>query len=209
MEAELLVDAVLAYQPTPIEEPLACRRSKSEYGLTLWRPRTRIPRAATLDADRRRALVSWARQHDALIIEDDYDAEFATTAFRSGRRRASLRTGSCTSDVPARPCLRRCGLGGSRPPSPGSGAFEREKRFDDMGSALLEQPMCRHAVLLAPPSLQRRDLRGAHRLLAALAHVVDDLPPSAREVRDHIARNALDVGHPVLDSRPLNPPIAR
>ena len=39
-------------------------------------PAHSYPTGATLDTRRRRDLVAWARRRDALIIEDDYDAEF-------------------------------------------------------------------------------------------------------------------------------------
>jgi GntR family transcriptional regulator/MocR family aminotransferase len=35
-----------------------------------------FPTGAVLPAERRAALVSWAARHDAVIVEDDYDAEF-------------------------------------------------------------------------------------------------------------------------------------
>jgi hypothetical protein len=86
---------------------------------------------------------------------------------RSCSSTQSSHTGSCTSDVPARPCLRPCGLGGSRTASPWIRAFEREKRFDDMGSALLEQiafarfvesgDFARHLRRVRPLSRSRRD----------------------------------------------------
>src|SRR5215217_6060346 len=39
-------------------------------------PAHSYPTGGTLDADRRAQLVDWAERRDALIIEDDYDAEF-------------------------------------------------------------------------------------------------------------------------------------
>ncbi|MGB2130672.1 MAG: PLP-dependent aminotransferase family protein, partial [Marinobacterium sp.] len=39
-------------------------------------PSHQFPSGATLSLDRRLALIEWARQHNAWIIEDDYDSEF-------------------------------------------------------------------------------------------------------------------------------------
>ncbi|HXQ61872.1 MAG TPA: PLP-dependent aminotransferase family protein [Acidimicrobiales bacterium] len=39
-------------------------------------PAHQYPTGATLSADRRTAWINWARTHDAVLIEDDYDGEF-------------------------------------------------------------------------------------------------------------------------------------
>jgi GntR family transcriptional regulator / MocR family aminotransferase len=39
-------------------------------------PAHQFPTGAVLSGARRRQLLDWSRQHDALVIEDDYDAEF-------------------------------------------------------------------------------------------------------------------------------------
>jgi GntR family transcriptional regulator/MocR family aminotransferase len=42
----------------------------------LLTPAHQYPTGATLSADRRALWINWARDHDALLIEDDYDGEF-------------------------------------------------------------------------------------------------------------------------------------
>jgi GntR family transcriptional regulator/MocR family aminotransferase len=42
----------------------------------LLTPAHQYPTGATLSADRRAAWIGWARDHDAVLIEDDYDGEF-------------------------------------------------------------------------------------------------------------------------------------
>jgi GntR family transcriptional regulator/MocR family aminotransferase len=42
----------------------------------LLTPAHQFPTGAVLAAERRAALLQWAEEHDALIIEDDYDAEY-------------------------------------------------------------------------------------------------------------------------------------
>jgi GntR family transcriptional regulator/MocR family aminotransferase len=45
-------------------------------GAVLVTPAHQFPTGAALAPDRRTALLAWAQEHDALVIEDDYDAEF-------------------------------------------------------------------------------------------------------------------------------------
>ena len=102
-------------------------------------PAHSYPTGATLDTGRRRDLVAWARRHDALIIEDDYDAEFRYDRFPIGALQGLapdhvVYLGSASKTVS--PALR---LGWAAAPPALSAALEREKRLDDMGSGLLEQ----------------------------------------------------------------------
>jgi GntR family transcriptional regulator/MocR family aminotransferase len=48
----------------------------SAAGAVLVTPAHQYPLGVTMSADRRTALVDWARSHQAVIIEDDYDGEF-------------------------------------------------------------------------------------------------------------------------------------
>ena len=48
----------------------------SRAGAALVTPAHQYPLGVTMSADRRIALLEWARRHQALIIEDDYDGEF-------------------------------------------------------------------------------------------------------------------------------------
>jgi GntR family transcriptional regulator/MocR family aminotransferase len=47
-----------------------------EADAVLVTPAHQFPTGAVLSGARRRRLLDWSRQHDALVIEDDYDAEF-------------------------------------------------------------------------------------------------------------------------------------
>jgi GntR family transcriptional regulator/MocR family aminotransferase len=49
--------------------------SGSQAKLAFVTPSNQFPQGGTLPLDRRLALLQWAQQHDALIIEDDYDGE--------------------------------------------------------------------------------------------------------------------------------------
>ncbi len=102
-------------------------------------PAHSYPTGATLGTDRRHELVNWARERGAVVIEDDYDAEFRYDRTPIGAlqglapERIVYIGGASKTFTPA---LR---LGWMALPENLVGPVEREKRFDDMGSPLLEQ----------------------------------------------------------------------
>lgn len=112
---------------------------EADVAAVLVAPAHSYPTGATLDPDRRRRLIAWARRNDALIIEDDYDAEFrydrVPVAALQGLASERVVYIGCASKTVS-PALR---LGWVAAPAGLQEAVEREKRFDDMGSALLEQ----------------------------------------------------------------------
>jgi GntR family transcriptional regulator/MocR family aminotransferase len=68
----------LAVRPVPVDSEglitdLLPRRHGAAVVVT---PAHQFPTGAVLSATRRNELVAWARRHDGLIVEDDYDAEF-------------------------------------------------------------------------------------------------------------------------------------
>ena len=65
------------------------------------------------------------------------------------------------------------------------------------------QPRDRHVVVLAPSGLERRDLRRAGAAPAALAHLLDDLGPTAREVLADLGVDPGDLGDSLINRRPL------
>jgi GntR family transcriptional regulator / MocR family aminotransferase len=111
----------------------------ADVGAVLVAPAHSYPTGVVLDARRRRALVAWAHRRDALIIEDDYDAEFRYDRVPVGALQGLapervVYIGSASKTVT--PALR---LGWVAAPSQLNDRLEREKRLDDMGSSLLEQ----------------------------------------------------------------------
>lgn len=58
-------------------------------------PAHQWPTGVVLAPDRRQALVAWARQRTAVLIEDDYDAEFRYDREPVGALQAWPRTASC------------------------------------------------------------------------------------------------------------------
>ncbi|HTT86897.1 MAG TPA: PLP-dependent aminotransferase family protein [Acidimicrobiales bacterium] len=49
---------------------------RGEVGAAVLTPAHQYPTGVTLSAERRAAWVAWARRHEAVLIEDDYDGEF-------------------------------------------------------------------------------------------------------------------------------------
>lgn len=64
--------------PVPVDDDGLCvdQLERSEADAVLVTPAHQYPMGGVLSAERRGALVDWARRRGAWIIEDDYDAEF-------------------------------------------------------------------------------------------------------------------------------------
>ena len=110
-----------------------------DFDAVLVAPAHSYPAGGTLDASRRRDLLELARRRDAVIVEDDYDAEFRYDRLPVGALQGLapdrvVYIGTASKTVS--PSLR---LGWLAAPAILIDAIEREKRFDDMGSGLLEQ----------------------------------------------------------------------
>jgi GntR family transcriptional regulator/MocR family aminotransferase len=97
------------------------------------------PTGATMSAARRSALLDWSRHQDALVIEDDYDAEFRydrtpISSLQGLEPDRVVYIGGVSKTLS--PALR---LGWMALPDRLLRPVSREKWFDDMGSPLLEQ----------------------------------------------------------------------
>ena len=57
-------------------EGLIIERIPSEVSVICLCPSHQFPTGVTMSGPRRKALIDWARKHEAVIIEDDYDGEF-------------------------------------------------------------------------------------------------------------------------------------
>jgi GntR family transcriptional regulator/MocR family aminotransferase len=102
-------------------------------------PAHQFPSGVTLAAERRDALLEWARQSDATIIEDDYDADFRydgepLPALQSIDPERVITIGSLSKTFA--PALR---LGWILAPRELAGAAARLKERMDNGSPMLEQ----------------------------------------------------------------------
>jgi GntR family transcriptional regulator/MocR family aminotransferase len=162
--------------PIPVDDgglDVAALAPHDDLSAVFLAPAHSYPSGATLAGARRRALVSWARERGALVIEDDYDAEFRYDRVPIGAlqglapERVVFIGGASKTFTPA---LRLAWM--ALPPHL-VGRVEREKRYDDMGSPLLEQ--LAFARFLGSGAFARyRGRRDA--TIAALA----DLVPEAR-----------------------------
>ncbi|HEY6279984.1 MAG TPA: PLP-dependent aminotransferase family protein [Streptosporangiaceae bacterium] len=142
--------------------------------VTVVTPAHQSPTGVVLAAERRHALVDWARRHDAFIVEDDYDSEF-----RYDREPVGLLQGLApgrvftigTASKALAPAVR---LGWVLAPPPLADPVAAEKQISDRGSSTLDQLAL--AALLESGRYDRhlRRMRGIYarrraRLIAALA----------------------------------------
>jgi GntR family transcriptional regulator / MocR family aminotransferase len=102
-------------------------------------PAHQTPTGVVMTPERRHALLAWARDHDAIVIEDDYDSEFrydrepiGTLQGLAPDRVALL--GSVSKSLA--PALR---LGWIACPPRLAAPVAREKRYDDRGCPALDQ----------------------------------------------------------------------
>jgi GntR family transcriptional regulator/MocR family aminotransferase len=130
-------------------------------------PAHSYPSGGTLDASRRHALITWAGRTGAIIIEDDYDAEFRYDrqpigALQGLAPEQVVHIGSASKTLT--PALR---LGWMAAPEALMDDLEQEKLYDDMGSNLLDQlafarfvdsgDFSRHLRRVRPTYRARRD----------------------------------------------------
>lgn len=127
--------------PVPVDAGGLCleRLEDLDVDAVLVAPAHSYPSGAILDAGRRHGLIAWAARRDALIIEDDYDAEFRYDRTPAGALQGLapervIYIGSASKTVS--PALR---LGWVAAPTDRYDAIVDEKYLDDMGSPLLEQ----------------------------------------------------------------------
>jgi GntR family transcriptional regulator/MocR family aminotransferase len=76
--SETATDAGLLTHPIPVDEQgmVVERLWHEQLDAVALAPAHQFPTGTVLSAARRLVLVEWARTHDALIVEDDYDAEY-------------------------------------------------------------------------------------------------------------------------------------
>jgi GntR family transcriptional regulator / MocR family aminotransferase len=185
-------------------------------------PAHQFPTGTVLAAERRGALVAWAQRLNAVIVEDDYDAEYRYDREPIGAVQGLapdrvVYAGSASKTLA--PALR---LGWLVLPAWLTNAVAEQKALDDLASPALEQ--LAFAELLADGGVDqhlrrnrvryraRRDALvaalGVHapqvrvRGIAAGLHAVAELPPQAEEARVAAAARRRSVGvYPMRDYR--------
>ncbi|MDP2713030.1 MAG: PLP-dependent aminotransferase family protein [Solirubrobacteraceae bacterium] len=77
--AETAGEAGLAVAPMPLDEDgliTARLRDRADVDAVAVAPAHQYPTGAVLSPARRAELVTWAHEHEAIVVEDDYDAEY-------------------------------------------------------------------------------------------------------------------------------------
>ena len=169
--------------PIPVDEHGIdpARLEDADVAAVLVAPAHSYPTGGTLDGHRRHDLIAWSRGRDALVIEDDYDAEFRYDGQPVGALQGLapdrvVYIGSASKTVS--PALR---LGWLAAPGDLIAPIEREKRFDDMGSGLLEQLAFARFVDSGRLARFLRRVRPVYRARRdATIAALDELLPEAR-----------------------------
>jgi GntR family transcriptional regulator / MocR family aminotransferase len=91
---EVAVAAGLAIRPVPVDGHGILADLPGDAGAVIVTPAHQFPAGVVLSAQRRAALLDWARRTGGLIIEDDYDAEY-----RYDRRPVTAMQGTGPSHV--------------------------------------------------------------------------------------------------------------
>lgn len=79
--AMLFAASGMRVAPVPVDdEGLVVEALPSRARLVYVTPSHQFPTGAAMSLRRRAALVEWAQEHDALVVEDDYDTEFRFSA---------------------------------------------------------------------------------------------------------------------------------
>jgi GntR family transcriptional regulator/MocR family aminotransferase len=76
LQRELAARAGLEPVPVPVDEDGIVVAALPPCDAVVVTPAHQHPTGVLLSAERRAALITWLREHDAVAIEDDYDAEF-------------------------------------------------------------------------------------------------------------------------------------
>lgn len=167
-------------------------------------PSHQYPTGAGMTGDRRAALLAWAEERNALIVEDDYDAEYRYDREPLGAlqglapdRVIYVGTGSKILS----PALR---LGWLLTPQSLTADLARQKQAADGGSPTIDQlafaeflgsgEMDRHLRKMRQVYRRRRDL-----LVAAFARYLPDLPVSGVAAGLHLMVNL----PPAIDEKAL------
>ena len=179
--------------PVPVDDDgiVVERLAAVDVSLAVVTPAHEFPTGAVMSAERRAALVRWARERDSLVLEDDYDAEYRYDrepigAIQGLAPESVIYAGSASKTLA--PGLR---LGWLILPSRLVEPLATEKFNNDRGSPSIEQlafadflsrgEFDRHLRKMRPIYRRRRDA-----LLAALARHLPDLRPTGASAGLHV-----------------------
>jgi GntR family transcriptional regulator/MocR family aminotransferase len=141
-------------------------------------PAHQFPTGAVLSSERRTALLAWLREHDAIALEDDYDADYrydrAAVGALQGLDPDRIVQGGSTSKTLA-PALR---MGWLVVPPALLEAVRLEKNLADQGTARIEQLAFAHFVAQGELDRHLRRMRVEYRRRrdALVTALRDELP---------------------------------
>lgn len=144
-------------------------------------PAHQFPTGVVLSGERRRDLLDWADRHNAMIIEDDYDAEHRydrppVAALQALRPERVCYTGSVSKLLA--PALR---IGWLLAPPALAGELVEAKRHADLGSSSLAQLVLARMMINGELERQLRFARRRHRARRdAMITAITELLPDAR-----------------------------
>jgi GntR family transcriptional regulator/MocR family aminotransferase len=177
---EAIANTGLQVVPIPVDDDGldVTRLAHHDVAAVLVAPAHSYPTGAVLGPARRTALIEWAQDNDALIIEDDYDAEFrydrAPIGALQGLAPERVAYAGCASKT-LTPALR---LGWMALPGHLIEDVVRQKLLDDMGTPVLDQLTLARFIETGALTRHLRRVRPIYRrrLDAALEAVATSLP---------------------------------
>jgi len=138
-------DATIAAGMEPVPVPVdgngldVGALAASRVGAVLVTPAHQWPTGVVLAPERRHALIAWAERHDAVVIEDDYDAEFRYDREPVGAVQGLAPGRVVTIGTVSKSLAPAVRLGWIVCPPALTGAVVAEKRLSDRGSPVLDQ----------------------------------------------------------------------
>jgi GntR family transcriptional regulator / MocR family aminotransferase len=177
---EAIANTGLKVVPIPVDDDGldVVRLAEHNVAGVLVAPAHSYPTGVVLSPARRTALIEWARDNDALVIEDDYDAEFrydrAPIGALQGLAPERVAYAGCASKT-LTPALR---LGWITLPDRVIEPVVQQKLLDDMGTTMLEQLTLARFIDTGGLTRHLRRVRPIYRrrLDAALKAVAASLP---------------------------------
>jgi GntR family transcriptional regulator / MocR family aminotransferase len=174
-------------QPVPVRVDQAgvdvASLATSDARAVVLTPAHQSPTGVVLAAQRRQALVAWANERDATIIEDDYDAEFRYDREPVGALQGLAPDRVALLGTVSKSLAPAMRLGWIACPAALAEAIAQEKDLEDRGSPALDQ------LALATLIQSGRYDRHLRRMRASYAHrrqtLVDALTEHAPQVELH------------------------